>query len=57
MLTAYRIAYGLVLLLILGNVLRTIPFATSAEHISVLSITAVVSLVCVFVLLVGFTRI
>jgi glucan phosphoethanolaminetransferase (alkaline phosphatase superfamily) len=57
MLTAYRIAYGLVLVVFLGNVLKTIDFKTAPAHVSVLLVAAVVSLSGLFVLLLGFSRI
>ena len=51
MLTIYRIAYGLVLVVFLGNLL------TASTHVSVLLVMVGVSLCCLFVLLLGFSRI
>lgn len=57
MLTIYRIAYGLVLAVFLGNVLTTNFIATASTHASVLLVAVGVSLCCVFVLLLGFSQI
>ncbi len=57
MLIIYRIAYGLVLAVFLGNLLTTNFIATSSTHVSVLLVVVGVSLCCVFVLLLGFSRI
>lgn len=57
MLTIYRIAYGLVLAVFLGNLLRTNFFATTSTHGAVLLVALGASLCCVFVLLLGFSRI
>ncbi len=57
MLTAYRIVYGLVVLVFLANVLKTIGFRTAPAHESVLLVAAAVALCGVLTLLLGFARI
>jgi len=57
MLTIYRIAYGLVLAVFLGNVLTTNFIATASTHVSMLLVAVGVSLCCLFILLLGFSRI
>jgi hypothetical protein len=56
MFTAYRIAYGLVLVVFLGNVVKTSQFATAPGYVSVLSVTAVASLCSLFILLLRFSQ-
>lgn len=57
MLTAYRIVYGLVLVVFLGNILRTIDFRTAPAHQSVLLVAAAVALCGLMALLLAFRRI
>jgi hypothetical protein len=57
MLTIYRIWYGLVLAVFLGNVLTTNLIATAVPHVSALLVAVGLSLCCVFVLVFGFYRI
>jgi hypothetical protein len=57
MLTFYRIVYGLVLVVFLGNLLRTNYFATAPTYVSVLLAAAALSLCGLFVLLLRFARI
>src|SRR5579884_2820145 len=57
MLTVYRIVYGLVLVVFLGNVLKTIDFRTAPAHQSVLLVAAAVALCGLVALLVAFGRI
>jgi len=57
MLTTYRIVYGLVLSMLLGNILRTnyVTMATIRVSIPLIAFAAV--LCCLFILLLGFHRI
>lgn len=55
-LRVYRILFGLIVILLLGNILRT-NFATDQNHGSVLRAAVVASLCSLFVLLFGFSRI
>src|SRR6202166_2930899 len=57
MLTAYRIVYGLVLIVFLGNLLRFNNFAMEPAYVSALLCAAAASLCGLFVLLVRFSRI
>ncbi len=57
MLTAYRIVYGLVLIVFLGNVLKPDYFAMESTYVSALLVAAAVSLCGVFILLLRFFRI
>jgi hypothetical protein len=57
MLTTYRIVYGLVLSILLGNILRTNYVATAPVRVSILLIAVAASLFCLFILLLGFHRI
>jgi hypothetical protein len=57
MLTAYRIVYGFVLAVFLGNLVMTIYFGMNPPQVSALLVAAAVSLCCIFVLLVGFSHV
>jgi len=56
-LTAYKVVYGLVVVVFLGNVLKTIDFRAAPTHESVLLVAAVVALCGVLGLLLAFPRI
>src|SRR5512146_3367541 len=57
MLTIYKIVYGLVLVVFLGNVLKTIDFRTAPAYQSVLLVLAAVALCGLLASLLGFRRI
>lgn len=57
MLTAYRVVYGLVLVVFLGNVLKTIDFRGAPAYESVLLVAAAGVLCGVLALLLAFPRI
>lgn len=57
MLTIYRIVYAGVIVILLGNLLRAHYLAWAPRHVFVLAVAFAVSLCCLLVLLVGFSRI
>lgn len=57
MLTIYRIVYGLVLGGFAGNLLTSTSLRTESTHIPALTVLGSVSLCCIFILLLGFSRI
>ncbi len=57
MLTIYRVAYGVVLVVFLGNVLKTIDFSTAPAHQSAMLVAAAVALCGLLALLLAYRRI
>jgi hypothetical protein len=57
MLVAYRIIYGLVIVVFLGNILESSHFATIPLHVSALLLAAAVAAACMLVILIGFFRV